>query len=98
MRRVRVWPLLPSNKQDPRKWLQVVPEEIYIVDKEKLFLSGSDQALEWPAQEGGGVTVPGSVQEVSRRATTRHGLVACGSNGDGRTVGLDDQIRSFPTL
>ena len=58
-------PLLPGNKQDPRKWPQVVPEEIEIRHKEKLFLSGSGQALEWPAQGGGGVPIPGSVQEVS---------------------------------
>jgi len=51
MRRVRVWPLLPGNKQDPRKWLQVVPEEIYIRHKEKLFLSESAQALEWLPRE-----------------------------------------------
>jgi len=29
------------------------------------FLSKTGQALEWPAQGGGGVTVPGSVQEAS---------------------------------
>ena len=23
-----VWPLLPGSKQDPRKWPQVVPEEV----------------------------------------------------------------------
>ena len=33
--------------------------------KQKLFLSENGQALEWPAQESGGVTVPGSVQEAS---------------------------------
>jgi len=33
--------------------------------EEKHFLSGSGQALEWPAQGGGGVAVPGSVQEAS---------------------------------
>ena len=32
---------------------------------QRLFLSESGQALEWPAQGGGGVSVPGSVQEVS---------------------------------
>ena len=25
---VSIWPLLPGNKQDPRKWPQDVPEEI----------------------------------------------------------------------
>ena len=30
----------------------------------KLLLSESGQALEWPAQGGSGVAVPGSVQEA----------------------------------
>ena len=42
------------------------------------------------AQGGGEVAVPGSVQEASGRGATRYGLVVCGSNGDGRTVGPDD--------
>ena len=29
------------------------------------------------------------------RGSTRYGLVACGSNGNGRTVGLDDLIGPF---
>ena len=33
--------------------------------KKNLFLSESGQALEWPAQEGGGVAIPGNVQEAS---------------------------------
>jgi len=33
--------------------------------KEKLFLSEGCQALKWPAQGGGGVAIPGSVQEAS---------------------------------
>ena len=35
------------------------------LDVRKFFFSDSGQALEWPAQGGGGVTVPGSVQEAS---------------------------------
>ena len=42
-------------------WPQVAPEEVWIRHKEKLLLSESGQALEWPAQRGGGVAVPGSV-------------------------------------
>ena len=34
-----------------------------------------DQALEWPAQGGGGVTIPGGVQETFRCCTEGHGLV-----------------------
>ena len=33
--------------------------------RKKLFLSESGQALEWPAQGGGGVAIPGRVQEAS---------------------------------
>ena len=47
------------------------------------------------AQWGGGVSIPGSVQEVSGQGATRYGLVAYGSNGDGRTVGLDDLVGPF---
>ena len=51
------------------------------------------------SQGGGGVAVPGSVQEAPGREATRYGLVAFGSNGNGRTVGLDDLVgRSFPAL
>ena len=63
--------------------------------KEKLFLSESGQALEWPAQGGGGVTVRGSVQEASGRGATGYVLVACDSNGDARMVGLDDLVGPF---
>jgi len=35
------------------------------LDVRKDFFSQSGQALQWPAQEGGGVAVPGSVQEAS---------------------------------
>jgi len=38
------------------------------------------------------------VQELSEWGATRNGLVACGSKGNERTVGLDDLVRSFPTL
>jgi len=61
----------------------------------KNFLPESGQALEWPAQGGGGVAVPGSVQEASGWAATRYGLVACGSSGDGRMVGLDELVGPF---
>ena len=33
--------------------------------RKKFFLSESGQVLEWPAQGGGGVAIPVSVQEVS---------------------------------
>ena len=53
----------------------------------------SGQALEWPAQ--GGVAIPGSVQEASGWGATRYGFVACASNGNGRTVELDDLVGPF---
>ena len=51
--------------------------------------------MECPAQGGGGVAVPGSVQEASGWGATRYGLVSCGSNGNGRTVGVDDLVDPF---
>ena len=47
------------------------------------------------SQGSGGVTIPGSVQEVSGWGATRYGLVACDSKGNGRTVGLDDLVGPF---
>lgn len=49
-------------------------------------------APEWSAQGGGGVAVPGSVQEASGWGAMRYGLVVCGS---GRTAGLDDHVGPF---
>jgi len=39
-----------------------------------------------------GVTIPGSVQEVSGCRAMRYGLIAYGSKGNGRMVGLDDLV------
>ena len=33
--------------------------------------------------------------DLSQWGATRYGLVACGSNGNGRTVGLDDLVGPF---
>ena len=57
----------------------------------KVFIG---QALEWSAQGGGGVTVPGSVQEASGRGATRYHSSLVGSNGD-RMVGLDELVGPF---
>ena len=57
--------LHPGNKQDPKKWPQVVPEDAQVRHEEKLFLSESDQVLECTAQRGGEATIPGSVEEES---------------------------------
>jgi len=54
---------------------------------EILLLCKSGQALKQVAQEGGGVTNPGIVQETFRCCTKGHGLVR---NGGGWRVGLDD--------
>ena len=35
------------------------------------------------------------VQEASGWGATRYGLVACGSNGNGKTVGLDELVGPF---
>jgi len=47
------------------------------------------------AQGGGGVAIPGSVQEAYGLGATRYGLVAYGSNGNGRMVGPDDLVGPF---
>ena len=47
------------------------------------------------AQGGGGVAIPGSVQDVSGWGSTRYDLVVCGSDGNGRVVGLDDLVGAF---
>jgi len=44
-------------------WLPVVPGEVQIGYEEKL-LQKSDLAQEQSAQGGGGVTVPGGIQEI----------------------------------
>ena len=44
--------------------------------------------LEWAAQGGGGVAVPGGVQETFKCLIEGHGLV--GNIGDRQMVGLDD--------
>ena len=53
-----------------------------------LLVQKSGQALEWAAQEGGGVTDPGGVQGTFGRCVEGHGLVR--AIGDRWTVGLDD--------
>ena len=72
-----------------------MPAEIWIRYKEKLFLSESGQALEWSAQGGGGVAIPGSVEETFGWGATRCGLGTCGSKDNGRSVGLDDLVGPF---
>ena len=56
--------------------------------QEKFLLQKSGQALERTALGGGGVTVPGGVQEMFKCCTEGHGLV--GNIGDRWTVGLGD--------
>ena len=47
------------------------------------------------AKGGRGVAVLGSVQEESGWGAARYGLVACGSSGSVKIVGLDDLIGRF---
>ncbi len=48
---------------------------------ETLKLRKSGNALEQAAQGGGGVTVPGGVQEMCRCGIEEHGLVSVGVTG-----------------
>ena len=41
----------------------------------KILLQESGQALEWDAHGGGGITIPGGVQDTFRCGTKGHGLV-----------------------
>ena len=50
--------------------------------------------LEKAAKEGGGLTIPGGVQEMFRRYTEGHGLV--GNTGARWKVGLDDLACLLP--
>ena len=63
-------------------------EEIRAKSREKFLLWKSVQALEWAVQGGGGVTIPGGVQETFRYGTEGHSLL--GNTGDMWMVGLDD--------
>jgi len=50
-----------------------VPGEVLVGYKETFLLQKSAQALEWAAQGGGGVIIPGGAQETC--GTEGHGLV-----------------------
>jgi len=50
-----------------------VPRGFRLDIKVKLLLRKSGSALAQPAQRGGGVTVPGGVQETRRCGTEGHG-------------------------
>ena len=52
-----------------------MPGEVQLRYGEKIYLRKIGQALEQAAQEGGGVTNPGDVQETHRCGTEGHGLV-----------------------
>ena len=54
------------------EWPQVLPGEIQVGRQDKLLWK-SGQVLKQAAQEGGGVTVPGGVQETFRGGTKGHG-------------------------
>ena len=54
---------------------QVVTGKAQVGYQEKNFLRKGGQVLEWAAQGGGGVTVPGGVRETFRCCTEGGGLV-----------------------
>ena len=69
-----------------------MPREVQVGYQEKL-LQKSGQALEQAAQVGGGITVPGGIQEKNRFVMQGHGLVS--NIGNMWTVGPDDLESSF---
>jgi len=58
------------------------------------IIKNSGEALEQAAQGGGGVTVPGGIQELRRCGTEEH----LGHDGDGLMIGLDDSRSIFQPL
>ena len=42
----------------------------------KIIVINSGEVSEWAAEGGGGVTIPGSFQEVCKCGTKEHGLVS----------------------
>jgi len=69
------WSLLPSNqRQDERRWPQVVSGEVQVGYGEKCLYWKSGQALAQAAQGGGGVPISGGVQTPCGCGTWGHGL------------------------
>jgi len=73
---------------DEREWPQAAPGETQVGQYEILLIQESGSALDRSAQGGGGVTIPGSVQEMFRCCTKGHGLAEI--TGDRRMVEMDD--------
>ena len=67
--------------------------EIQIQYQETFTHKKSGKTLAQAAQGGGGVTVPGDVQETCGCGTEGHGLAR--TIGEGRMVGLDDPVGLF---
>ena len=63
--------------------------------KDFIFIQVDEGFQAEPEEMATSCTVPGSVQEASGWGATRYGSVACGSKGNGRTVGLDDLVDPF---
>ena len=55
------------------EWPQVVPGQVQVGYQEKVLLQKSSQVLEWAAQGGSGIIIPGGVQEQWRCDTEEHG-------------------------
>jgi len=53
-----------SHREGCSELPQVVPGEIFTEDQEKFIHVKSGQALEWAAQGGGEVPIPGGVYET----------------------------------
>ena len=70
------------------RWPYNAPEEAQVGYQERFLLQKSGDALEQAAQCGGGVIVPGGVQEMCR--CEAFGNMVSGHGDDGLMVGLDD--------
>jgi len=81
--------------QDKGQWAQTEAEEIPMEHEEELLPSEDDRALEQAAQEAGGVSFSGDIQDPPGQGPVQP---AVGDPTLAGGVGLDDPQRSLPTL
>ena len=69
------FPSLQKENSRTWEWPHVLAGKIPVECQEKFLLQKSGLALEWAAQAGGGVTVPGGILEMLGCCTKIHAFV-----------------------